>query len=100
MAGTGALAAKGKNMVKKLDRPIALQLYTLGDEPGKDLDGVWATLTTIGYRNLELPSLFGKSPTVLRGAADKAGVKISAIHLSAIEGVAGGGGALSMLSPT
>jgi sugar phosphate isomerase/epimerase len=98
--GTGALASKGKTMFKKLGKPIGLQLYTLGDEPGKDLDGVFAKLASIGYRDLELPSLFGKTPAVLRAAADKAGVKFSAIHLAAMEAMAGGAGALSMLSPT
>jgi sugar phosphate isomerase/epimerase len=100
ITGTGALAAKGKTMFKKLGKPIGLQLYTLGDEPGKDLDGVFAKLASIGYRDLELPSLFGKTPAVLRAAADKAGVKFSAIHLAAMEGMAGGVGALSMVSPT
>jgi sugar phosphate isomerase/epimerase len=100
LTGSSAFAAKGKTMFEKLGKPIGLQLYTLGDEPAKDLDGVFAKLASIGYRDLELPSLFGKTPAVLRAAADKAGVKFSAIHLAAMEAMAGGAGALSMLSPT
>ncbi len=101
ITGGEALAAKGRSMFKRLGKPIGLQLYTLGDEPGKDPDGVFAKLATIGYRDLELPSLFGKTPAVLRAAADKAGVKFSSIHLAAMAGMPGGDAqALSLLSPT
>ena len=100
LSGTGVLAAKGRSMFKRLGKPIGLQLYTLGDEPRKDLDGVFAKLASIGYRDLELPSLFGKTPAVLKAAADKAGVKFSAIHLPAMDGRGGGDQPLSILSPT
>jgi sugar phosphate isomerase/epimerase len=96
-----ALAARGKLFFKQLGVPIGLQLYTLGDEPAKDLDGVLSKLATMGYHDLELPSLFGKTPTVLKAAADKAGVKFSSIHLAAMQGMPGADpNALTLLSPT
>lgn len=61
---------------------IGLQLYTLGDEPAKDLDGVLARLAGIGYKDLELPGLLGKSAADLKAAASRAGVSFSCIHLS------------------
>jgi sugar phosphate isomerase/epimerase len=101
ITGSAAMAGRGKSMFKRLGKPIGLQLYTLGDEPAKDLDGVLSKLAKIGYRDLELPSLFGKTPAVLKTAADKAGVKYSSIHLAAMAGMQGGDQqALSLLSPT
>ncbi len=108
-AATGAMtmlngpaeAAREKLFFKRIGFPIGLQLYTLGDEPAKDLDGTLAKVAAIGYKDLELPSLFGKTPAVLKAAADKAGVRYSAIHLAAMQGAPGSDPtALSLLSPT
>jgi sugar phosphate isomerase/epimerase len=94
MAATGAAimlenpldAAKGKLFFERIKRPIGLQLYTLGDEPAKDLDGTLAKVAAIGLRDLQLPSLFGKAPAELRSAGDRAGVKFSCIHLATTPG--------------
>ncbi len=108
-AATGALtmingpvgAARGNLLFKHMGLPIGLQLYTLGDEPAKDLDAILNKLASTGYHDLELPSLFGKTPSVLKAAADNAGVKYSSIHLSAMQGPPGGdANALTLLSPT
>ncbi len=105
IAATGfAATAYGKSkpmpFFKRINRQIGLQLYTLGDEPAKDLDGVLGKLATMGYHDLELPSLFGKTPAQLKAAADKAGVRYSSIHLAAMQGMPGGGAqVLSLLSP-
>jgi sugar phosphate isomerase/epimerase len=96
VSAVGASAAKPALFFDRIKKPIGLQLYTLGDEPGKDLDGVFARLASIGYRDLQLPSLFGKAPAVLKAAADKAGVAFSCLHLPlATMGQPGG---LSLLS--
>ncbi len=76
-------AAGGKPFFQRIGLPIGLQLYTLGEEPAKDLDGTLAKVAAIGYRDLELPQLYGKSPADLREAAARAGVNFSAIHLAA-----------------
>ncbi|HEX7856833.1 MAG TPA: sugar phosphate isomerase/epimerase [Sphingobium sp.] len=67
----------------RIGLPIGLQLYTLGDEAGKDLAATFATVAGIGYRDIEMPSLFGHSPADVRSAADKAGLAISSMHLAA-----------------
>ncbi|MET0179576.1 MAG: sugar phosphate isomerase/epimerase [Novosphingobium sp.] len=61
--------------------PIGLQLYTLGDEAGRDLDATLAAVAAIGYRDLELPSLYGRSARDVRAAADRAGLAISSLHV-------------------
>lgn len=98
-AMTHALPAAGnKSFFERVKLPVGLQLYTLGDEPQKDLDGVLAKVAGIGYRDLELPNLFGKSPAELKAAADRAGVAFSCIHLAATPNLPAT--ALGMASPT
>jgi sugar phosphate isomerase/epimerase len=92
LALTGLASAVGaapmhKGFFARLNVPIGLQLYTLGEDPSKDLSGTLAKLATIGYRDLELPSLLGKSPADLRKAANDSGVKYSSIHIAARAGM-------------
>jgi sugar phosphate isomerase/epimerase len=104
LAATGAIAmhqsplsaAKGKLFFERIKRPIGLQLYTLGDEVAKDVDGTLAKVAQIGFRDLQLPQLFGKTPAELKAAGDRAGVKFSCIHLAATPNTPAT--ALSMLS--
>ena len=65
----------------RIGKPIGLQLYTLGDELGPNLDAMYTRLAAAGYRDLELPSLLGKTPQDLRAAADQHGMAYSSIHL-------------------
>ncbi|WP_188766991.1 sugar phosphate isomerase/epimerase family protein [Novosphingobium endophyticum] len=78
-------------------RRIGLQLYTLGDDAGADLDATFAQVAKIGYRDIELPGLYGQSPAAIAAAARRAGVEISSLHLavSTRSGVEG----LSLASP-
>jgi sugar phosphate isomerase/epimerase len=79
----GSASAKARPLFfQRIGKPIGLQVYTLGDEIAKDLEGGFARLAAMGYRDLELPNLLGKKPAELRAAADKAGLRISSIHLS------------------
>jgi sugar phosphate isomerase/epimerase len=99
VTATGASdAATRKGFFERVKLPIGLQLYTLGDEPAKDLDSVLGKVSAIGYRDLELPSLFGKTPAVLKAAADRAGVRFSCIHLAAMPNATAEN--LSLLSET
>ncbi len=77
----GASAAKPASFFKRIKRPIGLQLYTLGDEPKKDIDAVLSRVVAMGYRDAELPGLYDLAPAAIKAAADKAGLKISSIHL-------------------
>ncbi len=82
LSATGANAARPRLFFDRIKRPIGLQLYTLGDAPEKDLEGTLAKVAAIGFRDLQLPSLFGKSPVAVKHAGDTAGVKFSCIHLA------------------
>lgn len=74
--------APAMTLFERIKRPIGLQLYTLGDAPGRDLDGVLAKLAALGIRDLQLPNMLGKSAPELAAAATRAGVTFSCIHLS------------------
>lgn len=97
-SGLSARPAARRPFFQRVGKPIGLQLYTLGDDPVKDLDGTLAKVSAIGYRDIELPSLLGKTPAQLRAAADKAGLKLSSLHLPA-PGMAPPGGVTLTSSP-
>lgn len=104
LAATGAIAMhesplsarKAKPFFDRIKKPIGLQLYTLGDEIAKDIDATLARVAAIGFRDLQLPQLYGQSPAALKAAGARAGVKFSCIHLAATPNVPAT--ALSMLS--
>ena len=81
LTATTASAKQRKPFFARTGAKIGIQLYMLGDELTKDIDAGFAALAAIGYRDLELPGLLGKSPAELRAAADRAGVKFSSIHI-------------------
>ena len=70
-----------KTFFGQIGRPIGLQIYTLGPEAGRDIDATFAQVAQIGYREIELPGLFGKKPAELAAAAARAGLTISSLHL-------------------
>lgn len=92
-----ARTLRRKPFFQRIGKPIGLQLYTLGDMPMKDLDGTLAKLAAVGFIDIELPNLYGRAPKDLRAAADRAGVRFSAIHLNMPGPFAGG--PFSLLSP-
>jgi len=94
--GSSAAAAR-KTFFERVGLPVGLQTYTLGDEPGRDLDASFARIAQIGYRDVELPNLYGRKPAEVRQAADRAGLKISSLHLPAMSAPGAG---LMMTSPT
>lgn len=90
-------AAAGRPFFRRIGLPIALQTYTLGDDAGKDLDATFAQIAAIGYREIELPSLYNRKPADVRAAAEKAGLAISSLHIPPVlRGTATG---LSLGSP-
>lgn len=90
-------AAASQPFFKRVGVPLGLQTYTLGDEPSRDLNATFDRIAAIGYRDLELPSLYGRKPAEVRQAADRAGLKISSLHLAAARGPGGAG--LMLTSP-
>jgi sugar phosphate isomerase/epimerase len=97
MGSAAAEAAPRRKFFERIGKPIGLQLYTLGDAPEKDLEGTLAKVAAIGFRDLELPSLLGKTPAELKAAAARHGVNFSCIHLAALPFMPPT--ALTMLSP-
>lgn len=82
-AGAAALplsAATSRRFFQGIGRPIGIQLYALGPEAAKDLDGTFKRLASIGYRDIELPNLMGRKAADIRKIADSWGLTISSIH--------------------
>jgi sugar phosphate isomerase/epimerase len=61
--------------------PVGLQLITVYPELKADLGGTLAKISKIGYRTVELPGGLDRSPTELRAALDRAGLRATNIHL-------------------
>lgn len=70
---------------ERVGKPIGLQIYTLGPDAGRDIDATFAQVAQIGYRQIELPNLFGKTPAELAAAARGAGLEIVSVHLPLLE---------------
>ena len=61
-------------------RPIGLQLYTLRDQLEKDMAGTIQQLAKIGYKDVEIYSLYGKSPADFRKILSDNGITASSGH--------------------
>ncbi len=61
--------------------PAGLQLYTVQDELAKDFEGTLRKVAAIGYEDVELPGLFGKTPSELRQLLADAGLRCRSAHL-------------------
>jgi sugar phosphate isomerase/epimerase len=79
---TPAAAMAADPFFKRVNLPIGIQLYTLGADLSKDLDGHLAALAQIGFRQVEIPGLLGRTPAELRAAFDRAGMVCPAAHVS------------------
>jgi sugar phosphate isomerase/epimerase len=77
-AATGASAAP---FFRQANLPIGIQLYTLGPDAAKDLDGTLKAVAGIGYKTVELPGFLGKAPGDLRAAMDSAGLSCPSVHV-------------------
>ncbi|WP_334162843.1 sugar phosphate isomerase/epimerase family protein [Phenylobacterium sp.] len=63
--------------------PIGIQLYTLGPDVAKDLEGVLGQVAKIGYRTVELAGLYGRTPADFKAALDRAGLVATSAHIQA-----------------
>jgi sugar phosphate isomerase/epimerase len=78
----GAMAA-AQPFFTRTKLPIGIQLYTLGPDAQKDLDGTLKAVAGIGYRKVELAGLLGRSPSEFRAALDRAGLACTSAHIQA-----------------
>ena len=83
-AGAAALAGQafgaGQPFFKRHGLPIGIQLYTVGPDAAKDLDGTLKALATTGYRSVESAGFHGRTPVQFRAALDAAGVACPSIY--------------------
>jgi len=63
-----------------LGKPIGLQLYTLRDLLDKDVEGTIKQVAAIGYKDVEIYSLYGKSPQDFSKILKDNGVTASSGH--------------------
>jgi sugar phosphate isomerase/epimerase len=61
-------------------KPIGLQLYTLRDQLEKDVTGTIKHLAAIGYRDVEIYSLYGKAPAEFSRILKDNGITPSSGH--------------------
>ena len=71
------------------DSKISIQLYTLrnlinaaGATPAENLEEIFADLSAMGYRQVELYSLHGMTAEQLRALLDEYGLKATVMHTS------------------
>lgn len=76
----GSPGVRGPGGADRLDR-IGLQLYTLREPLAGDLEGTLARVAAIGYEEVELAGLFGRTPRQMRRALDAAGLVAVSSHL-------------------
>ncbi|MBW4052607.1 MAG: TIM barrel protein [Proteobacteria bacterium] len=83
VAATGGLAAAAqrRRFFAGQHLPIGLQLYTLGQEPYRDLDGTLRTVAKIGYRAVEPVALMKRTARELRAALERAGLSCPSTHV-------------------
>jgi sugar phosphate isomerase/epimerase len=63
-----------------LGLPLAIQLYSVRQQMGEDLDGALAAVSAAGYTEVEAAALPKKSAKEIRAALDKAGLKCVSAH--------------------
>lgn len=81
-AATFALGACALNTGgAAVTQPIGLQLYTLGDTIASDLPGALRRVAEIGYKEVEIPNLYGKSGAEWRQMLDAAGLACPSVHV-------------------
>lgn len=65
---------------KRYGMPLGMQLYSVRHECEKDLPGTLAKLHSIGYREVEMYSFYGKSVQETKGLLSDAGLKCRSAH--------------------
>jgi sugar phosphate isomerase/epimerase len=80
-AMTASAAHAAQPFFKRIGLPLGIQLYTLGPDAAKDLDGTLQALSKIGYRTVELAGLLGRTPAQFRASLDKAGLTCPSAHI-------------------
>ena len=85
-AAASSLALIGNYSWAKPSQPIGVQLYTVRDAIGKDLEGTLARVAEIGYTHVEGASYgdgkyYGKSPAEFKSLLSSLGLKMPSSHI-------------------
>ncbi|HWM65129.1 MAG TPA: sugar phosphate isomerase/epimerase family protein [Steroidobacteraceae bacterium] len=71
------------------DFPVGLELYSLSKELLADFEGTLHRVAAMGYREVELPDLYGRTVEQMRHALDAAGLRCASGHVPASSFVEG-----------
>jgi sugar phosphate isomerase/epimerase len=77
------LLAQPSSFFTRKRLPLGIQLYTLGPDAEKNLDGTLKAVAAIGYRKVELAGLLGRTPAEMRAALDRAKLSCTSAHVPA-----------------
>ena len=80
-AALSGAASAAAPFFKRHGLPIGIQLYTVGPDAAKDLDGTLRALARTGYRTVESAGFYGKTAAQFRAALDAAGVACPSAHI-------------------
>ena len=78
---TADASAAAQPFFKRHGLPIGIQLYTLGPDAAKDLDGTLKAVAGIGYKSVELAGLLGRTGAQMKAALDAAGLVCASAHV-------------------
>jgi sugar phosphate isomerase/epimerase len=67
-------------MANALGLPLGLQLYSVRDVLPKDYEGTLHQIAALGYREVEAAGFFGHTPTEVKQAMDRAGLRCVSAH--------------------
>jgi sugar phosphate isomerase/epimerase len=85
LRNTGIVAAVMANAdllrAEPLNRPVGLQLYTVGEQLGADFHGTLKKIADIGYKEVELADAYKKSAAEIRTAFSDAGLTCRSAHM-------------------
>ena len=81
-ATLGTRAAEGARRSRGGIQPdkIGIQLYTVRDQMDRDFEGTLAAVAGIGYAEVELAGLFGRTPEQARATLDGVGLRAVSSH--------------------
>jgi sugar phosphate isomerase/epimerase len=78
MSGCRAVAKRQEPKV----RPLGIQLYMLEEFDGGPLETTLRQVAAIGYKEVELPSLYGRSGSELRALLDASSLVCPSVHVT------------------
>jgi sugar phosphate isomerase/epimerase len=82
---TGIAAAVMANVdflrSEPLNKPVGLQLYTVGEQLGADFTGTLKKVAAIGFKEVELAGAYNKAPSEIRAAFSDVGLNCRSAHM-------------------